>query len=302
MTWSIMQNLKIPNFPEPTAVVCHDAGGANIIQAWVSQHPFHEWRLNMSGPAAKTCLQSSQMKFSFANLESLLRGSSTLLSGTSWASDVEHISRKLAKENGIQNIAVLDHWVNYELRFIRNNEEVLPDQIYVTDMYALDKAKHYFPDTPIHLYDNLYFYQQLLEIKRLSTIQNEVLYAFEPIRGDWPLQYPGEIEALKYFIDNLDKLGIPKNCLLRLRPHPSDLPNKYNKWLGLISKLHPQFILDKSLSLAESIANARWVVGCETNALVLALLSGRTAISSLPPWAPKCRLPHSEIIQLSLLA
>jgi hypothetical protein len=39
-------------------------------------------------------------------------------------------------------------------------------------------------------------------------------------------------------------------------------------------------------------------VGCESMALVVALAAGREVFSSLPPWAPPCRLPHAGVRRL----
>ena len=44
---------------------------------------------------------------------------------------------------------------------------------------------------------------------------------------------------------------------------------------------------------------ARWVVGCESQALVVALAAGRQVWSSLPPWAPPCRLPQAGVQRLA---
>jgi len=41
------------------------------------------------------------------------------------------------------------------------------------------------------------------------------------------------------------------------------------------------------------------VVGCESFALVVALAAGRRVCSTLPPWAPPCRLPQPGIVRLA---
>jgi hypothetical protein len=81
-----------------------------------------------------------------------------------------------------------------------------------------------------------------------------------------------------------------------LRPHPSDLDGKYNNWIKQYPNIN--FKLDDSVDIAESMGRAKWVVGCESFALILALMAGKTVFCSLPPWAPLCQLPHSGIIQL----
>jgi hypothetical protein len=90
-------------------------------------------------------------------------------------------------------------------------------------------------------------------------------------------------------------LGISPTTPLRLRPHPSDPAGKYDHWLAH----HPGVVLDRHASLAQAMNSARWVVGCESYALVVALAAGREVWSSLPPWAPACRLPQAGVRKLA---
>jgi hypothetical protein len=83
---------------------------------------------------------------------------------------------------------------------------------------------------------------------------------------------------------------------ITLRPHPSDPPDKYNDWLKAHSSL--DIALDSQNGLNEAISQARWVVGAETFAMVVASAAGRKTYSSLPPWAKRCSLPISEIIHM----
>ncbi len=280
-----------------TAVVCHDAGAANIIQAWVAAWPNHAWRPFMAGPAAKSW-KSRQLPIAISpSLESALDGAEVLLSGTGWATELEHSARKIARTKRVRNIAVLDHWVTYRNRFVRGIETILPDEIVVTDAYAQCEAKRCFPGLPVSVHENFYMIEQINELSRLDGAMNEILYLLEPIRADWPLRSAGEFEALDFFVAHRQRLGISIDTPLRLRPHPSDPPRKYAEWLNAHSSMN--VILDDSPSLAQALAHARWVVGCETYAMTVALAAGRTVISSLPPWAPPCRLPHEGIIQLN---
>ena len=279
-----------------TAVVCHDAGAANIIQAWVAAWPNHAWRPFMAGPAAETW-KSRQLPIAILpSLESALDGAEVLLSGTGWATELEHSARKIASAKRVRNIAVLDHWVNYTSRFVRGIETMLPDEIVVTDVYAQCEAERCFPELAVSVYENFYVTEQINELSRLGGAMSEILYLLEPIRADWPRHSTGEFEALDFFVAHRQRLGIPIDTPLRLRPHPSDPPGKYAGWISEHGCLN--VVLDDSPSLAIALAQARWVVGCETAAMVIALAAGRTVISSLPPWAPPCRLPHDGIIHL----
>lgn len=283
-----------------TAVICHDAGSANIIQAWITAMPEHDWRPFMGGPAATSWDQLGLGAELNPTIDSALAEADCLLSGTGWESDLEHIGRLAARQLGIRNIAVLDHWVNYPDRFRRQGDLILPDEIFVTDNYAKHEAASCFPNLPVRVYENLYLKNQLRRIDKVNRETEDVLYLLEPIRAGWPRRIAGEIEALEFFIERWKKLGIPKQALMRLRPHPSDPEGKYDEWLESHSDMNVQ--LDDSTTLAESLNRSRWVAGCETFALTIALAAGRTVISTLPPWAPACRIPQEGIIHLCKLS
>ena len=85
-------------------------------------------------------LQHSQHFVS--SIEDSLLNSTCLISGTGWESSLEHHSRKIAAQKGIYNITLLDHWVNYNERFERDGDIVLPNEIWVTDGEALEMARN----------------------------------------------------------------------------------------------------------------------------------------------------------------
>jgi hypothetical protein len=281
----------------PAAIVCHDAGAANIILAWLQAEPPREWRVVMQGPAGRTwsglVIPGST---THGSAEQALSGARLLLSGTGWQSDVEYESRRLARERGVRSIAVIDHWVNYRERFVRREELVLPDEIYVTDDYAVHLAEDCFPGIAVRRKPNLYLEAILRQISRRIPERADVLYVLEPVRDDWGRGVQGEFQALDYFASNMGALGIPRDTRIRLRPHPSDTPGKYDAWLE--RNRGSNAVLDESPTLASAIEAAAWIVGCQSYAMVIALAAGRKVASSLPPWAGRCRLPHAEIAQL----
>ena len=127
-----------------------------------------------------------------------------------------------------------------------------------------------------------------------------VLYVLEPIRHLWgELAEPGEFLALDYFMANRQRALLSADAEIRLRPHPSDLPGKYDSWLA--RQANPRVALDRSVSLVEALAWSDVVVGCQSYAMVLALACGRIVISTIPEWAPPCALPHLNIKHLSRL-
>ena len=96
--------------PKASVAVCaHDAGAASHMAAWLSElQP--QLRLWVAGPAQRIfCAKLRNVTCFPQSLEEAISGAQVLISGTGWASDLEHRSRQLASEFGIPSVAVLDH-------------------------------------------------------------------------------------------------------------------------------------------------------------------------------------------------
>jgi hypothetical protein len=287
----------------PFAVVAHDAGAANHIISWLKNTCHEPIQACVKGPA----LNLWKRAFPHANicdeLAAALAKTNTLISGTGWSSSLEYDARKMARELGIKTIAVIDHWTNYRERFVREEIEVLPDEIWVTDEHAKMLAKSIFPNVQINLLPNKYLDELVHEVRTHERIKadrtgNNLLYVLEPIREAWGADVvAGEFAGLDFFIKNLVILGLGDNLSIRLRPHPSDSIGKYDQWINAQKGI--KLSLDESPSLAESIAWADMVFGCQTYAMVVALAADKRVVSSIPPWAPPCVLPQPGIIKLA---
>jgi hypothetical protein len=288
----------------PLAVVAHDAGAANLILGWIRELPPAQLRLCASGPAARL-FTTAFPNHVLLSADTALAGAAMLLSGTSGPrSDLEHAARKLARQRGLPSVGVIDHWVNYAQRFTRADETVLPDEIWVADAHAATLARQTFPGCTVREQPNRYLEAIVAEAHAASQPHpgvTHVLYVLEPMHSDWGRGgSDGEFQALDFFCEHAALLGLPSDARIRLRPHPSDARGKYSHWL----EPHGDELitLDESGTLAKAIGWADWVVGCESYALVAGLAAGRRIASTLPPWAPVCRLPHPELIHLRDLA
>jgi hypothetical protein len=285
----------------PIATVVHDMGAANHVLGLLQDVPNAEIRICAEGPARELfCKEFPELKN--GTVYESLHGANTLLSGTSAKSNLEHESRLLARNLNIPSIAVVEHWANYRIRFIRNNEMVLPDEIWISDDFAFELAKSCFPGHPIQQVPNRYLENMINKIKDSSKIRRKkdithVLYVLEPIVKQWgDYKTPGEFLALNYFVEKMDVLGLGEKTEIRLRAHPSDPLGKYDDWCLVNSNLN--ISVDTNNDLADLIAWADYVVGCETYALVIALNANRRTFSTLPPCAPARQLPHKEIMSI----
>ncbi|MBN9244821.1 MAG: hypothetical protein J0I98_18715 [Mesorhizobium sp.] len=291
-----MGSFPLDDLPGPVAVVCHDAGTANIL-LWGLREASVPFRLYAAGPARRIAEQLALPVWE-EDLDSALNGAGSLVSGTGWASSVEHDARAKARALGLPSIAVLDHWANYQERFERQGQQVLPDRYWVTDEIALERARRIFgADAATELVPNLYLARQLSMIRPIdAATPNVLLYVLEPARSDWGRGIDGEFQALDFFLDRFPKLALPNDLVIRLRPHPSDAPGKYAAWMDRNSGFLIE--LDTAPDMAAALSDVRYVVGCESYGLVVALNAGRKVYCSLPPHAPACRLPHDGIVHL----
>jgi len=299
------------NFPiksdGPIVIVCNDAGATNLLLSWTNHWSMlgfldgMEVRIVVSGPA-KLILEQFQKSLKnhniFLDLDQALLGADFLISGTGWASDVEHEARRIAQSKGIYSVAVIDHWVNYHARFVRNNIAILPNEIWVSDHYAYDLAKNTFQSLPIIELPNIYLAQLVDRVNSLQALHgsNKLLYVLEPARNKWGREIEGEFQGLNYAVKNINKIVNGDKFQLILRPHPSDSIGKYNEWIAINNEV--DILIDSKSSLENLISQAKWVVGLQTYAMVIALTAGKKTFSSLPPYAPKCVLPFENIVLL----
>ena len=309
------------NLNEHQVTVCaHDAGAAVLIAGWIE---YFGWKpkLLVSGPARKI-FDSKFSELSVCNsLEEALRDCVFLITGTGWQTDWEHTARRQAQKKQITCVGVIDHWVNYRARFQNGTETVLPNAIWVSDRYARNLAETCFPDLPIHQLNHPYLESQVFEYREIRRTgialpARKLLYLLEPIREDWSgpshelpftaidRTLPGEFQALQYWQQSFSRLqqtGVlaEDNLAITLRSHPTERPGKYDSVVSNLSNDGFLVRKDENQSLVSSLANADCVFGCETQALILGMECGLPCYSTVPPWAPACRLPHDEITSIS---
>jgi hypothetical protein len=274
-------------------IVSHDVGGANQISAMLSLFELTPAWVTVSGPAERVFVDSIPFCVQTHGLD-WLKEAEILVTGSGWSSDLEHKARLRAQKYGVYSVTLLDHWANYRQRFIRNNELVLPSELWVTDEYAFRRAKNELPEVhAINLETDFYLTKILKTIAPLTESTPGVLtYLCEPIRESWGLNQAGEHKALNFFFGCLHELRLDDVAEIQLRPHPSENVSKYERYLKKIGNIR---VTLAEGDLSQCISRSRWVVGVQTYALVVALSAGRRVFSSLPPEAPLPSLPHVDI-------
>ncbi|MGS1118004.1 hypothetical protein [Castellaniella sp. UC4442_H9] len=283
------------------AIVSHDAGGAEVLSSYVRRHAVKPVYV-LDGPARKIFERKLGVSEIIPLADALERAESVLCS-TSWQSDLEFRAISKSKIVGKPSVAFLDHWVNYGERFVRNNERVLPDQIWVGDSIGLKMAQKSFPGHCVHMVENPYFLEIKEEILALGQHKKSegrlsVLYICEPVKEHARLRYGSERywgyveeDALRYFLNHVDVLG-SEIGEVRIRPHPSEDQDKYS-WAA--KEFDLPITRGGERALLAEIADSDIVVGCQSMAMVVGLLASKRVISCIPPEGRRCVLPHREI-------
>lgn len=290
-------------------IVSHDAGGAEILSHWVRKnYSKNEYIFYLDGPADKIFKNNIDLELinEVANceIEKFVELSDLIITGTSWQSSIERKFIKSAKLQGKKVSSILDHWVNYQERFIIDDDLILPDEIWVCDEYAKKIAENVFKNISLKLIKNPYIENLKKNIttylKLNSNIKTEnMLYVCEPIRDHAKIQfgdenYHGYTEesALEFFLKRIDLLNIDyKNIIIR--PHPSENIKKYNWVIAKFSNLN--IVIDNEKNLMEQILSSNTIIGCESMAMVVGLIADKRVISSIPPGGRGCSLPHKSI-------
>jgi hypothetical protein len=297
---------KINVFPSnnmKACVVSHDAGGAEILASYVFQNNLDCFFV-LEGPAQKV-FERRLGKIRLSKIADVFHLSDWLLCGTSWQSDLEWKAMNDAQKNNKKLVVFLDHWTNYKERFIRDEITITPEELWVGDDIAFEKASLIFPKSIIKVVENPYFKDVIKDIRTLrnsssyeSSNMLSILYVCEPI-GEHALKEHGddrywgynEYDALRYFLDNISVLEKPIKKVV-IRPHPSEQKGKY-QW---VSEEYGDFIEHGGKkTLLEEISENNVIVGCETMAMVIGILSGNRVISCIPPGKKICTLPQQEI-------
>ena len=203
---------------------------------------------------------------------------------------------RAARAAGVRCAVWLDHWVNYPPRFVLDGEVVLPDELWVADEHAARLAPETVPGPPVQRRGNPYLEDAAAEIRALEAPHGggeRMLYVSEPTSvaaeratGD-PLGWGYEERAaLRGYLEAVRRPGA-SGCG---RTPPSR--RKYEKYaeFGLRAQRGP--------TLAEDIAWADTVVGCDTMAMAVALTAGKRVVSVIPAGGRPLSLPFEGIERL----
>jgi len=210
-----------------------------------------------------------------------LDGVAFVLCGSSGAATLERRAVRRARAAGVRCAVWLDHWTNYAMRFELDGAFVLPSEVWVCDEHAAALARAELPGADVRVKGNPYLEDFAGEVRALERASGpreahaeRILYVTEPTSF--------AAEALEQYLRHLAESAGGGEAELRIRTHPAEPADKYDAVLGR----HAGALRAQDASggtLAEDVAWADTVVGCDTMAMIAAAEAGRRVISVLPP-------------------
>ncbi len=285
-----------PNFflqQNQIGFVIKDAGSANQIIHFINNSNINNYKIYALSPARDLWINKNGTQNLIENHQELIDSCDAVLIGTGFPGEEIKILKELNRKNKY-TIALIDHWTNYKLRFLYNENYEFPQTIWVTDKHALKIAQNEFDkNIPICLIPNFYLNDSLKLISKIKQKKGNFLYLSEPLNGSWSKSGSCNKDAINFCLEKINngKFGIIKKFFLR--PHPSQSINDFS-WL-LNKEFSFQIIIDNKNELYKDIGNAEFIAGCDTYALVISKESSKKTFFSLPTWAPKSKLPYKEI-------
>lgn len=271
-------------------VVTHDAGGSEIIGAYVRKNrATKEFRVFTNGPGARVFrrlgVPFSRIRDDRGAIKKVVERNTdcnlALLALPGWMTRIELTALEESKRAGIRTVVYLEDWTAYRERLGHTVRDwrYLPDELWAGDKAALRIARKEFARLPvsIKLVPNEYF--------RSVTARYRALRKKYTTRSILFLSSAWGTSAV--FSDLLKLLSANNiNAPVRIRFHPADDRTRYDH---LIRRHRGSITIEKSKEkdVTEDLARARIVVGNRTVALVLSALCGLPTVDiaarSRPP-------------------
>lgn len=257
-------------------IVSNDAGGAELLSSYIQKYKKNEYFYYLKGPSKKIYLNKIKNLHIEKNFQVFFSKIKYLICSSSWKSNLELRAIKLAKQKKIKSVVFLDHWVNYKMRHKIKSKLILPDLFWVADKEALIQAKKEFKNKKIILKKN-YYLDNFKKIKMKDKFKkNSILYICDPKRKS-NVNY-SENDSINFLLINLKKIS--KNIpIITIRPHPSELKNKYIS----ITKKNKKLVISKRSELLDDIENHEIIVGTGSMAMLVASIFRKKIYCSMPP-------------------
>lgn len=259
----------------PFGVFVHDAGSANHILSWLTSTQNDDasvTRVFAAGPA-KDLFTAAGVNL-VGNVLGAAQDVNWVVVGTGWPNNLQQLLMRSCAHSGIPVIAVVDHWINYDLRFSGLSSIERPHGVVVTDSEALAMARRDLPWARTVEWENAQLAQFGANFSCSKGKRNSVVWLNEPVWERGRLVDPLELDVIGGKIRETLAQAVRTFGLSRvtLRQHPS-LPT-----LGYAPEdprvappaLSVQYEISPSdRGLAEDVAHASLVLGINSYGLFL---------------------------------
>lgn len=261
----------------------HDPGGANAISPLIEPLKMeHEVYVFAKGPALNKLKNATELEES--SISKIMPD--FLITGTSANDKTEKLLWKEAKALNIKSMAILDHWVNYGIRFSNYglNEiekfdkkcDFLPDFIIVMDEFAKhEMIKDGVPQDIIYPLGNPHFENLIAQSKNIKDVRSRfandeflITFASEPYMEDY-----GKGNE-KIVLEDLIEITKGKNIKIIVKLHPKE---DFSKYIG-----YKNVILDKATSPIEIIMASDLTLSMTSMFLIEAMILGKNILSYQP--------------------
>ena len=283
-------------------VVAHDAGGAEVVSSFLWKTKI-KFKALLGGPAVKI-FKTKVGGVRVLSFDDLMNDIDILITGTSYPENLEWEAIKIAKKKNIEVITFLDSYINFRIRFIRQNQLLIPNKVFASDDHSFNIAKKDLPEFNVIKINNYHKEFVISSLKKINISNSQpqenkkILYVTEPtsksalkIYGDKNYWGYTEFTALDFFINNLEKINTEMESLI-IKPHPSEDSNKYSRY----SQRFDFIEINKNNTLIDLISQSNVVVGCSSMALLVATWLGKRVFSSIPPDGSGFYLPKDDIM------
>jgi hypothetical protein len=269
-----LPNTSPPEIPDlirrarKIGIAANDAGGAEQL-VWLLRELNREVTALLDGPAI-AIFKRAQIPYVSANSMSELLDSDLIITGSGWMSTIENQVIRECNALGIPCITVLDHWVNYRERFIREPGSI-PKMLAVSNLPALKLANEIFSDRPIWLLPD----SQIESYKAFmaqSSIKKNVLIILEPT-STLSSEFAITDEMQEMIIRSafqLKESRILENVVLRLHPSQDSSDQRFS---NLMAKF-PGMLLSIDKNLLDDLKLASIVLGFSTYGLYISAMCG----------------------------
>ncbi|CAM4079652.1 UDP-N-acetylglucosamine 2-epimerase [Pseudoalteromonas ostreae] len=246
-----------------------------------------------------TLLDDNINQYDIQSIESLISpyDPSLLVTSTTGRDFIERTTWLVGNKLNVPTVAILDQWMNYSLRFLKQHylhqhkneyaldEYILPSSIIVMDESAkLAMVQEGLPHNIIHPLGCPYFDNLKQKAKRNKLIKRDtvnILFASEPITKIYGNKLGRNIHGytektiLRVLCEHIQALDKKRKIKLIIKPHPRESSKRYSEFLAKFDFT----LICKERSVLDSFKHSDIVFGMSSTVLLEATIFNKPTLS-----------------------